>query len=157
MAAVLYVAIAAFLFVQYRYWLPIVLPVLGALLINHVSLVTYRVVFEQKERWRVKSVFTRIVSPDVVNELLNAETISLGGARRDVTVLFADVRDFTKFTEANQASAQEFVTRLTAYLDDHVAPATRRNRESSFRCAYCRYRSKCRAKPPELDAQPCPM
>ena len=58
-------------------------------------LVTWRLLFEQKERRRVKSVFSRIVSPDVVNELLDAEKLSLGGARREVTVLFADVRGFT--------------------------------------------------------------
>jgi class 3 adenylate cyclase len=106
---VLYTAIAVGLFIQSRCWLPIVLPVFGALLMNHVSLVTCRVVFEQKERRRVKSVFARIVSPEVVNELLNAEKISLGGAQREVTVLFADVRDFTGFTESVQSQAREFV------------------------------------------------
>ena len=40
------------------------------------------VVFEEREQRRVKSVFSRIVSPDVVNELLGAEKLSLGGTRR---------------------------------------------------------------------------
>ena len=61
-----------------------------------------RVVFEQKERRRVKSVFSKIVSPNVVQELLSAERLSLGGARREVTVFFADVRGFTEFTDVVQ-------------------------------------------------------
>src|ERR1019366_707322 len=80
-----YVVFAFVLYVQFRYWLPLGLPVVGALLMTHVCLVTWRVVFEQAERRRVKSIFSRIVSPKIVNELLSAETLSLGGARRELT------------------------------------------------------------------------
>jgi class 3 adenylate cyclase len=106
--AVAYSAVGVFLFVQYRYWLPLVLPVAGALLV-YVSLVTYRVVFEQNERRRVKSIFSKIVSPNIVNELLGAEKLSLGGARREVTVFFADVRGFTEFTDVVQEQVAEYV------------------------------------------------
>ena len=61
-----YVAAGFFAFVEFRYWLPLVFPVGGAMLVEHVSLVTYRVVFEEREQRRVKSVFSKIVSPDVV-------------------------------------------------------------------------------------------
>lgn len=104
-----FIALAAYLFVRYRYWLPIVLPVFGALMMNHVGLVTFRLMFEQGERRRVKSIFSKIVAPQVVNELLSAETISLGGARREVTVLFSDLRGFTEFTELIQHDAEETV------------------------------------------------
>jgi class 3 adenylate cyclase/CHASE2 domain-containing sensor protein len=110
-----YLALGNFLFVQHRYWLPLILPMLGALLMTHVCLVTWRVVFEQAEKRRVKSIFSRIVSPNIVNELLQAEKLSLGGARREVTVLFADVRGFTEFTDTSQEQAAACVTeqRLT--------------------------------------------
>lgn len=104
-----YVGVSIFSFIQWRVDLPIILPVLGALLSTHVCLVTYRVVVEQHERWRIKSVFAKVVSPDVVNELLNAEQLSLSGARRQVTVYFADVRGFTEMTDINQAKADEYV------------------------------------------------
>jgi class 3 adenylate cyclase/CHASE2 domain-containing sensor protein len=106
--AVAYVVLGFVLFAQTRYWLPLVVPVTGALL-THGGLVTWRVVFEQAERRRVKAVFSRIVSPKIVNELLAAETLSLGGARREVTVFFADVRGFTELTDANQERAAEIV------------------------------------------------
>ncbi len=104
-----YIAVAFFAFIEFRYWLPLVFPIVGAMLVEHVSLVTYRVVFEEREQRRVKSVFSKIVSPDVVNELLRAEKLSLGGARSEVTVFFADVRGFTTFTDETQERVAEFV------------------------------------------------
>lgn len=106
---IIYVAIAFFLFIQFRYWIPIILPVVGAMLMTHVCMVTYRVRVEQKERRRVKAVFSKIVSPNVVNELLNTEKLSLGGARRNITVYFADVRGFTEMTDVMQARAEDYV------------------------------------------------
>jgi adenylate cyclase len=104
-----YVAVAFFIFVQFRYWLPLVFPIAGAMLVEHVSLVTYRVVFEEREQRRVKSVFSKIVSPDVMNELLQAEKLSLGGTRRELTVFFADMRGFTTLTDEMQERVAEFV------------------------------------------------
>lgn len=107
--AVAYCALGTFLYVHYRYWLPLVLPVVGAMLVEHVSLVTYRVFFEETEKRRVKSIFSRVVAPDVVNELLQTEKLGLGGARREVTVLFADVRGFTELTDVSHERAAALV------------------------------------------------
>jgi len=109
--ATAYAGVAVFVFIQFRLWLPVVFPVAGAMLMEHVSLIAYRAMFEEGEKRRVKSVFSRIVSPDVVNELLQAKKLSLGGARREVTVFFADVRGFTTFTDEMQEHAAEFVRR----------------------------------------------
>jgi len=106
---VLYLAAAFYAFVAFRYWLPLVFPLAGAMLVEHLSLVTYRVVFEEREQRRVKSVFSRIVSPDVMNELLGAEKLSLGGTRREVTIFFADVRGFTTLTDEMQQRVADFI------------------------------------------------
>ncbi len=105
-----YIALAWALYVQHRIWIPLVMPVIGALMMTYVFLVIYRVLFEQAEQRRVKSIFSRIVSPNIVHELLGAEKLALGGARREVTVLFADVRGFTEFTDGNQERAEAYVT-----------------------------------------------
>ena len=103
-----YVATGFYVFVESRTWLPLVFPVAG-ILVEHLSLVTYRVAFEEREQRRVKSVFSKIVSPDVMNELLSAKKLALGGARREVTVFFADIRGFTSMTDETQERITEFV------------------------------------------------
>ena len=109
LAIMLYIAASFYFFVQFRYWIPIVLPVVFSMALSHVCLVTYRVLVEQNERRRVKAVFSKMVSPSVVNELLNVEKLSLGGARRQITVYFADVRGFTEMTDLHQSRAEEDV------------------------------------------------
>jgi adenylate cyclase len=95
-----FVAASFAIYWQFRYWLPLVLPVMGGLLVSHLCLLTWRVVFEQAERRRVRSVFSKVVSRKIVDELLATGNLALGGARREITVFFADVRGFTEFTDA---------------------------------------------------------
>jgi adenylate cyclase len=89
------------------------------MLVEHLSLVTYRVVFEEREQRHVKAVFSKIVSPEVVNELLGARTLALGGVRREATVFFADVRGFTTLAEEMHKSVADFVRENQ--LDDALA------------------------------------
>jgi len=86
-----------------------ILPIGGGLMMTHLCVVTWRVIFEQAERRRIKAIFSTVVSPKIMDELLNAENLSLGGARREVSVLFADVRGFTEFTEMTQERAAAYV------------------------------------------------
>lgn len=107
--AVAYVVAAFVLYIKLRYWIPLALPVLGALLTMHLCLLTWRVVFEQREQRRIRSVFSTIVSPKIVHEVLQAASLSLGGARREITVLFADIRGFTEFTDASREQVAELI------------------------------------------------
>ncbi len=107
--AAVYVAVAFFAFVEFRFWLPLVFPLGGAMLMEHLMLVVYRVVFEESQKRHVKNVFSKIVAPDVVNELLQLEKLSLGGGRQEITVWFSDVRGFTAFTDQSQEKVLEFI------------------------------------------------
>ena len=100
--AALYVSASLYLYAEVRYWLPLVLPT-ATLFATHSTLISYRAVFEQRERRRIRSIFAKIVSPNVVTELLKAEKLSLEGARREVTVFFSDVRGFTEMTDESHA------------------------------------------------------
>jgi adenylate cyclase len=106
---VVYIGLAWLLFVEFRFWLPVVLPLLCAGLVTHVSAITYRVRVEQIEQKRVRGVFQKMLAPEVVRELLGAKNVSLGGSRREITVYFADIRGFTELTDLTQARAEEFV------------------------------------------------
>jgi adenylate cyclase len=96
-------------FTHHHVWIPVVNPIVGGVLVPYVSLVSYRVIFEEREQRRIKQIFKRVVSPNVVNELLAAEHLSLGGARRHITVFFADVRGFTEMTDSTHARAEQYV------------------------------------------------
>jgi class 3 adenylate cyclase len=124
--AAMYVALTTLLYVYTRYWLPLAEPFIGMFTVL-AGLTLWRAIFEQAEQRRVKSVFSRMVSPNVMQEVLQAETLALGGARREVTVLFADVRGFTEFTDKSQDKAEAYISenKLTeeqaeAYYDEQA-------------------------------------
>jgi len=63
----------------------------------------------------MKKVFGQYVTNEVAEAVLNADApISLGGERRHVTVLMADLRGFTPMSE--QLSSEEVVDALNVYL-----------------------------------------
>lgn len=68
----------------------------------------------------VKDLFGRFVSPEVSAKLL-AGQIELGGEQREVTVLFSDLRDFTKLSE--QYSATAIVDLLNEHFSNVIQAA----------------------------------
>jgi class 3 adenylate cyclase len=72
------------------------------------------------ERQRLQVAFGTYVDPALAARLLEQGDDIFTGERREVTVMFVDVRDFTPFAEAN--SAEDTVARLNA-LFEIVVPA----------------------------------
>jgi class 3 adenylate cyclase len=72
------------------------------------------------ERQRLQTAFGTYVDPALAARLLEQGDDVFTGERREVTVMFVDVRDFTPFAEAN--SAEDTVSRLNA-LFEIVVPA----------------------------------
>jgi class 3 adenylate cyclase/CHASE2 domain-containing sensor protein len=124
-----YLFVAFYLYTHARLWLPLVLPLTAATSL-YLVVTTWRVVFEQGERRRVKSVFSKVVSPNVVSELLQARQLSLGGARREITVFFADVRGFTALTDNAQQAVADEVARLGLKGEDAKALYDRQAKET---------------------------
>jgi adenylate cyclase len=72
------------------------------------------------ERQRLQSAFGTYVDPALAARLLEQGDDVFTGERRQVSVMFIDIRDFTPFAEAN--TADDTVTRLNA-LFEIVVPA----------------------------------
>lgn len=88
---------------------------LSMVAIQGLFLVSYRYFVEERRAREVKRIFSSYVTERVVNELIrNPEMTRLGGERREVTVLFSDVRGFTTFSEAHEP--EEVVATLNELL-----------------------------------------
>lgn len=68
---------------------------------------------EQKRLEAQQRLFERMISPGVI-EQLDPDSLHLGGRRAEITVLFADLRDFTGFSEG--IPPEELVRILNCYL-----------------------------------------
>lgn len=117
----LYSGINFSLFAYKGIWLDMVCP-LSVVVLSYVGTTLYHYLVEEREKRRVRNIFQRYVAPDVVNEILNQPgELALGGKRRGLSVLFADVRGFTRMSEQMEpedvvSRLNEILTRMTAVI-----------------------------------------
>ncbi|MBP0014471.1 MAG: GAF domain-containing protein [Roseofilum sp. SBFL] len=67
---------------------------------------------------QVKSLMYRYMTPEVAESLLASGDTGLGGKRKEVSVLFSDIRSYTTLTEKLQA--EEVVAMLNSYFEEMV-------------------------------------
>ena len=97
--AVLYIGIAVWLFDARGLWLDLVGPSLGIALAWGGS-TGYAYLTEGRERRFLRDAFSRYLAPDVVTALVSQPgRLALGGEKRELTVMFADVAGFTTLSE----------------------------------------------------------
>ena len=109
--------LATFLFTN-GYWLNLSQPVLTSwfALLGGIG---YQYFFEGQEKRVMKRLFGQYVSKDVFAQLVaNPSLARLGGSRREMTVLFSDIRGFTTVTERGQPD--EIVSMLNEYFSSMV-------------------------------------
>ena len=79
----------------------------------------YQYFVEDREKRKMKRLFGRYVSRDVYEQLTaHPELAELGGKRREMTVLFSDIRGFTSVTE--KGNPEELVAQLNEYFSRMV-------------------------------------
>ncbi|MDH4200306.1 MAG: adenylate/guanylate cyclase domain-containing protein [Spirochaetia bacterium] len=80
-----------------------------------IAITGYKVLTEEENVKYIRSTFSKFVSKDVVNEMLNnPESIKLGGAKKEITIFFSDIRGFTTMSEA--LTPEDLVLLLNEYL-----------------------------------------
>ncbi|SCY20611.1 adenylate cyclase [Microvirga guangxiensis] len=100
-----------------RVWLPPVLPVATALAVfgTRFGLDYAR---ERQMRQAVSEAFSRYISPDLVAQLAHdPNALRLGGERRNLSILFCDVRGFTSLSEKLKDEPERLTSLINRLLD----------------------------------------
>jgi adenylate cyclase len=110
-------------FVYYNFavegrWLWLVVPV-ATLSFNYLGIASYRVLFEEKEKRKVRGAFGQYVAPGFINQILKEPgKLQLGGEEAELTIMFSDIRDFTSISEKLTP------TELTELLNEYLTAMT---------------------------------
>ncbi len=84
-----------------------------------LAIFAYKYLTEERDRAFVKQAFEKYVSPEIVGAILeDPKKLNLGGQRKELSVLFSDIRGFTAFSEKMNASE------LAKFLNGYLSPMT---------------------------------
>lgn len=87
--------------------------------LSAVTSFSYKYFQTDKEKRKIRNIFSKYVSADVLEELVNDPSkVKLGGEEREVTVFFSDVRSFTTLSEGMSPS------QLTRFLNKYLTVMT---------------------------------
>ncbi|MDA8082027.1 MAG: adenylate/guanylate cyclase domain-containing protein [Nitrospiraceae bacterium] len=111
----LYISATVYFLVYQNLWLNLVYPSLNMITIFTVQTVM-RFAHEERQAKEIRRMFSSYVSPKIVRELIeHPEKAKLGGIRKTVTILFADVIGFTTFSEKRRP--EDVVMILNEFFD----------------------------------------
>ena len=82
--------------------------------------------YENIQRKKVFSRLSSKVSPEVARELLNSNEDVLSATKKDVTILFSDIRNFTRLSE-NIKDPLKLINILNKYMEPMVESITKHN------------------------------
>jgi adenylate cyclase len=118
------VAAIGFVLFQRGIWLTLIEPFLAIAFASTGGL-AWQYFVEGREKRQVKRLFSRYLSKDVYEQVLkNPALAELGGSRREMSVLFSDVRGFTTLSERGDPEAlvlqlNEYFSRMVDIVFEH--------------------------------------
>jgi adenylate cyclase len=96
----------------------IVFPMFAAIVI-YMFLAGYRYITEGREKRYLRIAFEHYLNPDVITSLLDSpEGLKLGGERRHLAILFADIVSFTK--RAEKTEPEDLLALLNTYMTSMI-------------------------------------
>ncbi len=95
-----------------------------AVALAYAGVTAYRFLYEDREKRKVTAIFGQYLKPELVKQLAavrSLDQLAFGGERKDLTMLFADIRGFTSMSETLAvedvlAVATEYLTELTRVI-----------------------------------------
>ncbi len=113
------ILLSQYLFSRHNYVVTMISPLL-AVAVGYVGATVENFLGERKQKVYIKGLFSRYVSPTVVNELIeNPQMVRLGGEKKELTVFFSDIAGFTSISE--KLTPEELVLLLNEYLSEMTA------------------------------------
>ncbi|MDF1497098.1 MAG: adenylate/guanylate cyclase domain-containing protein [Patescibacteria group bacterium] len=106
-------------------WIVDILWITISIIITFSAVMLERRVASEKQKREIRHAFSHYVSSSVVDSILeNPAQLQLGGVRKDMTVMFSDVRGFTTISEGLSPDAlvklmNTYLTRMTEIVFKH--------------------------------------
>ena len=97
----------------------------SSIALTYITITAVKFTAEQRQTAELRATFGRYVSPQILQHILaHPESVQLGGERRDLTILFSDIRGFTTISEASEPEIvvemlNEYLTRMVEILLEH--------------------------------------
>jgi adenylate cyclase len=111
---VAYLLLDRFFFQNVHIWLNVIYPILTIVFV-YIGITLFRYMSEEREKAKIRGAFSTYVTPAVVDLMLrNPDKLRLGGEKKELTVLFSDIRGFTTISES--LAPDELVKLLNEYL-----------------------------------------
>jgi adenylate cyclase len=108
-------SVVCFAVYGHNYWLPMAAPMLGAAL-SFTGNTGWRYLTVDRELARTRGTLERYVSPQLVRHVMDhLDAIRFDGEKRNLTILFSDIRGFTTLTEKSDPAA--LLAQLNEYLE----------------------------------------
>jgi adenylate cyclase len=121
---VLFAGLAWYGFAYQRVWMAVATPVAVASAI-YFAYMARAYLTETRRKRELQRAFSLYVSPEVVEQIIdNPQKLSLGGERREITIMFTDLQGFTSLTEKTQPEVvQQILARHFTMLTDVILPS----------------------------------
>ncbi len=112
-----FLLLVTYAFDHWGMWLSFVAPA-GTLLVNYAAVISYRVVVEEREKRKVRGMFSQYVAPSVIRLLEQdpARYLLKGGELKELTLMFTDIRGFTALSE--ELPPDEVVRLVNQHFDE---------------------------------------
>ena len=110
-----FTAFVYYAFTAWGRWYSFVIPA-GTLVMTYASIISFRTMFEEREKRKIRKTFGQYLSPGVI-ALIDKDPekyIRPGGEQKELSVMFTDIRGFTTLSEG--MTPNELVEWLNEYL-----------------------------------------
>ncbi len=113
-----FIIVSILLFVNFRYSINMAYPLL-LMTLTAVGTFWYKNIIIDRQRHNLVHTFEKFVSPQIIKKIIdNPGSVNTGIQKKEMTVLFSDIRNFTHLSEV--IPAQDLIMQLREYFNEMV-------------------------------------